>query len=96
MVTVSYVVPVFPNINEYINIILLIAHPLVGIYLCSSLIAYKSDRVENMRDYAKHMKRNKIRVRWYYNDIKISEDRAKLLALTVYNLNLRKNIMLLD
>ena len=60
MVTVSYVVPVFPNINEYINIIILIAHPLIGVYLCSSLIAYKSDRIENMRDYAKQMKRNKI------------------------------------
>ncbi len=60
MVTTSYVLPIFPNINDYINIILLIAHPLLSIYLCSSLVAYKPDTIYNARDYNATIKRNKI------------------------------------
>ena len=56
MVIVSYLVPVFPNIGDYLQTILLILHPLVTMYLCSRIVFYKREKIEDTKKFLKTVK----------------------------------------
>ena len=53
MVVVVYLVPVFPNIGDYLQTILLVLHPLLTMFLCSRIVFYKREKIVDTTKYLK-------------------------------------------
>ena len=60
MVEVSYVVPVFPNFGDYINVILAVMVPIITLVASSNIIFTKSDLIDDSKSYLKRLKYEKI------------------------------------
>ncbi len=58
MVTVAYIVPVFPNINEYINIIIQVLHPLLVLLLTVDLLLLNKDKKDSFIEEERKRKKN--------------------------------------
>ena len=59
MVVPMYLVPVFPNMGDYLQTVLLILHPLLTLYLCSNIVFYKKDKIEDTDKYLRMVKLEK-------------------------------------
>ena len=59
MVIPNYIVPVFPNIGDYLSTVLLILHPLVTMFLCSNIVFYKKEKIKDTDKYIKLVKAGK-------------------------------------
>ncbi len=60
MVEVSYVVPVFPAFNDYINIILNVINPIITLFASTGLLFNKVDKISDAKIYYKKIKNEKI------------------------------------
>ena len=60
MVTTNYFVPVFPAINDYINIILQIIHPLILIVVTIDFLLIKKYKKDSFFEQTRRERRNKI------------------------------------
>ena len=56
MVIIPYIVPVFPNLGDYMQTLLLILHPLITLFLCSSMVFYKREKIKDTDRYLKLLK----------------------------------------
>ena len=53
---INYIVPVFPNIGNYLYTVLLILHPIITIVLCSNFAFYKKKKIEDTVKFNKKIK----------------------------------------
>ena len=60
MVTVTYMVPVFPNISEYISIIIQVVHPLIIILVSIDLILLRRAKKDSFFEQERKNRRNNI------------------------------------
>ncbi len=56
MVVVPYILPVFPNLGDYVNSILVIIHPLILLMYTSDSIFYKQDKIDDTYKYKRYEK----------------------------------------
>ena len=59
MVVVSYIVPVFPNLGDYVTTVLLVMHPMLTLYLCSRFAIYKKDTIKDTKKFYRNIKLQK-------------------------------------
>ena len=56
MVVINYIVPVFPNIGDYLQTVILVIQPVLTLYICSSFVTYKKDAIRDTKKYLKKIK----------------------------------------